>query len=115
MKYKTSELEGQLLDRAVVIALGLPLAPDFMSATYVPAWGGVGLTLEVLEPSSEWEHGGPIIERERITIAAPTRPEHADWMARMGERPFDWHGPTPLIAAMRAYVASKLGDEVELP
>ena len=25
------------------------------------------------------------------------------------------HGPTPLIAAMRCYVASKLGDEVEVP
>jgi hypothetical protein len=24
-------------------------------------------------------------------------------------------GPTPLIAAMRCYVASKLGDEVEVP
>jgi hypothetical protein len=24
-------------------------------------------------------------------------------------------GPTPLIAAMRCYVASKLGDEVEIP
>lgn len=32
----------------------------------------------------------------------------------------DWHkhylcGPTPLIAAMRCFVASKLGDEVEIP
>jgi hypothetical protein len=25
------------------------------------------------------------------------------------------HGPTPLIAAMRCYVQSKLGDEVEAP
>ena len=25
------------------------------------------------------------------------------------------HGPTPLIAAMRCYVASKLGDEVDVP
>ncbi len=25
------------------------------------------------------------------------------------------HGPTPLIAAMRCYVASKLGDEIEIP
>ena len=25
------------------------------------------------------------------------------------------NGPTPLIAAMRCYVASKLGDEVEVP
>jgi hypothetical protein len=24
-------------------------------------------------------------------------------------------GPTPLIAAMRCYVASKMGDEIELP
>lgn len=24
-------------------------------------------------------------------------------------------GPTPLIAAMRCYVASKLGDNVEIP
>ena len=27
----------------------------------------------------------------------------------------DQHGPTPLIAAMRCYVTSKLGDEVEIP
>lgn len=28
---------------------------------------------------------------------------------------WSWQGPTPLIAAMRCYVASKLGDEVEIP
>ena len=27
----------------------------------------------------------------------------------------DESGPTPLIAAMRSYVACKLGDEVEIP
>jgi hypothetical protein len=27
----------------------------------------------------------------------------------------DHYGPTPLIAAMRCYVASKMGDEIELP
>ena len=26
-----------------------------------------------------------------------------------------YSGPTPLIAAMRCYVASKLGDEVDVP
>jgi hypothetical protein len=61
-------------------------------------------------PSTDWAQGGPIIEREMITV---------EWT---GE---DWRtciwcdekflGPTPLIAAMRAYVASKLGDEVEIP
>jgi hypothetical protein len=26
-----------------------------------------------------------------------------------------WFGPTPLIAAMRCYVASKLGDDINIP
>jgi hypothetical protein len=30
-------------------------------------------------------------------------------------RVFNGYGITPLIAAMRCYVASKLGDEVEIP
>jgi len=35
------------------------------------------------------------------------------WVASI--RGIDECGPTPLIAAMRCYVASKLGDEVEIP
>jgi hypothetical protein len=48
-----------------------------------------------------------------------------DWKASMlfeevGKRythkePCSAYGPTPLIAAMRCYVASKLGDEVDVP
>ena len=32
----------------------------------------------------------------------------------VGEDCFGWNGPTPLIAAMRAYVASRFGEEVDL-
>jgi hypothetical protein len=32
-----------------------------------------------------------------------------------GGEPYEGTGSTPLIAAMRCYVASKLGDEVEIP
>jgi hypothetical protein len=64
--------------------------------------------------SADWAWGGPIIERERIspTYCQPT----ADWQAayHIG-RSYLQTGPTPLIAAMRCYVASKLGDEVEVP
>ena len=59
--------------------------------------------------STDWAQGGPIIEREKIATAWHiTR-----WVAWRGvvEHP----GPTPLIAAMRCYVAAKLGDEVEIP
>lgn len=64
--------------------------------------------------SSEWERGGPIIEQERIEVgfmgaehgwqAAANPDAQADWA-------IPWHdGPTPLIAAMRALVASKRGE-----
>ncbi len=79
--------------------------------------------------SSRWDMAGPIIEREKIRIwdsadsahqgewAAATR----EWMSMDVESteflnsPMPYHGPTPLVAAMRAFVFSKLGDEVEIP
>jgi hypothetical protein len=63
-------------------------------------------------PSTDWAQGGPIIERERITIEWTGDPD--SWCACiMADQ--EVYGPTPLIAAMRVYVASKLGDEVEIP
>lgn len=61
-------------------------------------------------PSRAWEHGGPIIERERIEL----RNDASGGWNCMGNGCYG-DGPTPLIAAMRAYVASKVGAEVELP
>lgn len=37
------------------------------------------------------------------------------WVKRTDWPRHYWQGPTTLIAAMRCYVASKLGDEVEVP
>ena len=66
--------------------------------------------VESFQPTSDWAQGGPIIEREKLTVEWTGE----DWMG------YIWHdneffGPTPLIAAMRCYVASKLGDEVKIP
>jgi hypothetical protein len=71
--------------------------------------------------STDWLWGGPIIERERITIEAYG--DYPNWVASLTyeEKEFDGvaraevRGTTPLIAAMRAYVASKMGDEIEVP
>lgn len=63
-------------------------------------------------PSGDWMQGGPIIEREMIELV-PQTPALWDAMYKGQHIPND--GPTPLIAAMRCYVASKLGDEVEIP
>jgi hypothetical protein len=95
------------------------------------------------KPSSNWAHGGPIIERERIMILSYVNNDEYAWdesgnnailtvpprwwasLAGQGDyngldgwvevRPNDDDtgvGPTPLIAAMRAYVSSVYGDEV---
>ena len=69
-------------------------------------------------PSGDWMQGGPIIEREEFTLSHSPY-EHVfygrarPWCAE--KRGVMEYGPTPLIAAMRCYVASKLGDEVEIP
>jgi hypothetical protein len=74
--------------------------------------------------STDWAHGGPIIERERISLsyfkADPLNPAPYVIAAAVssdyeGERSQWKSGPTPLIAAMRCRVASKLGSTVEVP
>jgi hypothetical protein len=111
MKYKTSELEGALLDAAVAKAEGLKYITDpSFSNPDLP--GSVWLTQgKPYAPSAVWRQGGPIIEIERISVKDDI---HSGWHSytRNG---VEGHGPTPLIAAMRAYVASKFGEEVELP
>lgn len=67
--------------------------------------------LEGFEPSTDWTQGGPIIERERLHLKPVGNTYRCyDYNATIWE-----YGPTPLIAAMRCYVASKLGGEVEIP
>ena len=67
--------------------------------------------------SRKWEAGGPIIEREGINLfqrKGIAAKEGRLWLA-YNETQLEQHGPTPLIAAMRCYVASKLGDTIEVP
>lgn len=80
---------------------------------------------EVFNPTTNWSLAGPLIDREKISVsnpngdpgwvgckATPAKPKRngtPQWTHK-------WEcGPTPLIAAMRCFVASKLGDEVEVP
>ena len=119
---KTSELTGAALDWAVAKCEG---ATDFWFDTVATYWvklNGEDRALrygwaQAYLPSTDWSQGGPIIERERINI----RPNQADSRFKafvvipptgLAHRQ---DGPTPLIAAMRCYVASKLGDDVEIP
>ena len=72
-------------------------------------------------PSRKWAHGGPIIEEAGIEWQwLPTKYKDHQYGARKPSlggmnRTFCMDGPTILVAAMRCYVASRLGDEVDVP
>lgn len=111
MKIKTSELSGAALDWAVAKCEGMEfdLAPD---------------GYYIYKPSGNWAQGGPIIERERIQLrdhidlrlhwTASLHVMNSNWAGKMVSSTVFEDGPTLLVAAMRCYVASKLGDEVEV-
>jgi hypothetical protein len=105
---KTSELTGAALDWAVAKCGGGGNFPASFKQAHENGMSNY---------STNWAQGGPIIEREKIE----TSPAQGAWRATpdrecYSDRAAPWFfGPTPLIAAMRCYVASKLGDEVEIP
>ena len=98
---KTNELTGNALNWAVNKAEGLDdwLAP--------------------VNYCGQWEHGGPIIERGCIAVEFKgwnnVGLNVAIWKSYTSGNVYEKYGPTPLIAAMRCYVASKLGDVVNVP
>lgn len=115
MKIKTSELTGPALDWAVASIDKAGISSfDTDKGTLLNTAGNQ------YSPSTSWAQGGPIIERCQLEIS---HDYNDDWVAAYShpylsdpvKAYFKQHGPTPLIAAMRCYVASKLGEEVDVP
>ena len=108
---KTSELTGAALDWAVAKCEGIEFRKDDVRfrGAYAKHY------------STDWSQGGVIIEREGMGVWWATH--YVDEGVEYGNH---WYaedkngdevriGPTPLVAAMRCYVASKLGDKVDIP
>ena len=98
---KTAELVGKQLDWAVAKAAGL-YAPE--------PW--------ISNPSTDWAQGGKIIERVGIDLYQVERNSPYGWEAEIQTAPRErarGKGQSPLVAAMRCYVKSVLGDEVTIP
>ena len=123
---KTSELIGPALDWAVAKCEGYDLFVVDKNAAYSAYYSPTHGALIYALYSTKWEQGGPIIEREGIAIDCLRTCGQIDgWIAATEQLmedtedeysvPIEFRGPTPLIAAMRCYVASKLGDEVNIP
>lgn len=106
---KTNELTGAALDWAVArcegyFDIGMASVHDGVADVfYFAKWS----------PSTDWAQGGAIIEREMLHLGWI----HCDGQTRWNATAYqaEGEGTTPLIAAMRCYVASKLGGDVEVP
>lgn len=119
----TTNLTGRALDYAVAKAQGFDVykdgilnghtMPGFWVSGYYPGDMNSWIQLEHFTPSTSWMKGGPIIERENIDTWYDDGNEW--WTAVMLKGRFVESGPTPLIAAMRCLVSSRLGDDVEIP
>jgi len=122
---KTNELTGAALNWAVAKCEGLLCFGYRTDGDERFAVEDNDGQMEGFMPSTVWADGGPIIERERIEI----RWSDKQWIAMywadnsgMAKKPTQRFkhnqqtaGQTALIAAMRCFVASKLGDEVDVP
>ena len=107
---KTADLIGPALDWAVAKCEGHSDEDALMWATDDDC---------PLHPSTNWSQGGPIIEREINTLIrckdGCNKPVYFEARAGFDEESVTQYGPTPLVAAMRCFVASRLGNEIEVP
>ena len=128
MKIKTIYLTGLALDWAVASARGFlqPMHNEPRPRVVVQSdehqtwvlfnprdYGHYGH--ESFDPSTNWGLAGTIIEEEEISI----NNQDGEWVADIcpdgGGDHIEFCGPTPLVAAMRCYVFSKLGWKVDVP
>lgn len=129
---KVSDLQGVALDWAVAKAEGLPVRRDpmgFGSGSESGFWlweatghklGRYGLIGREYSPSTKWEQGGPIVDELRdlsqyqFLIEGDGESTHV--LSWPKEHVFySGRGATTLIAIMRCFVASKMGDFIEVP
>lgn len=124
MKIKTADLIDQTLDYAVAICRGKGIEFDCPSDPWLTVDGIADRPLHSYTPSTDWLIGGPIIDREGISIVQEA--EYGWWQAAIkvqlgsmfGTDLCGSHrqeGPTALVAAMRCYCCAKLGEYVDIP
>lgn len=121
MKVKAAKLIGPALNWAVAKCEGKNITlmrNDDGSLFPQPVWAD---GIQQLDYDSSWNLSGPIIEREELKIFKNAA--GANWVAgrerlwpdATGLRCQYKHAPTILVAGLRCFVASRMGDEVDVP
>ena len=118
---------GPSLDWLVAQALGI----DHHLGSFGPlidlkgtsVWAPSDSRGQRIQPSVKWEQGGPIIETRGLSLRREPGNEAPGsmatdtykWQAASRDRQTTAFGPTALVAAMRCFAASKLGDAIDVP
>lgn len=126
MQTMTRDLDGAALDLAVAMAQGrkeikifAPSRPSDRGRIEVRYNPEPRASTARFNPTEDWQIAGPIIERERLQITT-----HGDDWVVSSPNPVEIDGcrryvfasgSTALVAAMRCFVETKLGDEVDIP
>lgn len=140
--HQVSDLDGFELNLAVAIASGRqwivldnPYATSAATAKLLQVFEDANPQgfWTLFSPCKSWDEAGPLIVAECIALSPPTSPVHRTggpnagngiagcWSATTwhkganGGRSIESHETSALVAAMRCYVASKVGDTIELP
>lgn len=117
IEVKTVDLVGAALDWAVSKAV----CDERVSMWGKSIWteegpqAGHGYCGKTYSPSTDWAQGGPLIEKYEVMICYPSIQKEDPWEASCRDDMNFHDGQTPLISAMRAIVAAKLGDTVSVP
>lgn len=130
-KHKVAELEGALLDAAVAMAEGLRWcirevhSQNFRSRRpmcLVAPGSGFDKRItdwEIFAPSTRWEDGGPLIDIGEVGVyhnsSGDWSAQPKGWLSDPYKNPPFLRGKTALISVARAFVAGRLGEEIELP
>lgn len=126
MKIKVSELTGPALDWAVAKCANVAVEvskihqygkPTGETLLILPN-SGCCMGNDTYSPSTDWSQGGPILDKGFIELNTTDLANNELWEGMLpgqGEGSTFAFGPTRLVAAMRCYAASILGDEVDIP
>lgn len=124
-----AQLDWMVAKCAGYVEQGVYGTPEFRDGEVYLCYCDVVLN-SCYSPTTDWAQAGPILEREGINLSVDYQDDAlSDDMVQIGWKGNLWnnsvpgtagflqwaYGPTPLIAAMRCFCSSKLGDEVDVP
>lgn len=122
IEVRVSNLVGAPLDWAVAMAEGFESDPERLTNVWLNEEDPTSISIRGVEmgygfrPSSNWEHGGQLIDKYSGTAQhIPGLPPDLCYAGGPAGAGVWCYGPTALIAFCRGLVNHKLGDTVRVP